>query len=54
MIKHIYAIIIILCLAFAVIQVPKIAIDYLDIYNEMNEITNKGLYDTQREASQPY
>ena len=54
MIKHIYGIIIILCLAFAVTQVPKIAIDYLDIYNAINETTSKGLYDTQKEANQPH
>ena len=54
MIKHIYGIIIIICLGLAVTQVPKIAIDYIDIYNEINETTSKGLYDTQKEASQPH
>jgi len=54
MIKTLSGILIIICLGLAVTQTPKLTEYFIDIYNEMNEITNKGLYDTQREASQPY
>ena len=54
MIKKLSGILIIICLGLAVTQAPTLAEYFIDIYNEMNEITLKGLYDTQTEASQPY